>query len=518
MPAGDEPVARRPPDEPAEGANAGAAAGHDEDLADRALLARPWFSIRAKIILAFAVFAALNVSVTVWASWSISEVQRRIRFLEVTSSYLRELQEVRRYEKNYLLYGSDLAEARRHLKNAERVLATERGRIEEILGPKRHNTLVQHVGDYDFMLQQIDRTTDPEQRAVIEQRLRDHGSEIVAYAMELAEKERATVEQRLALAGRVPVFFGGVLLALMIVVAYFLARQLLNPLSRFMAHAERIGLGDFSPIQPTRKHRDEFSQLALAFNHMIRELDHRHRVLTESHKLRAIGTLVAGVAHELNNPLNNVMLTSALLQEEYGTLDDKAKLEMIGDLLNETERAQRIVRNLLDFARESETKVQPIRIEQTIEESIRLVGNQIKLAKVKVETEVPSDLPAVHGDAQMLKQVFVNLLLNAVEAMGPGTGRSERAWIRVRVERDVRKAFLAVRVEDNGPGIPEHLVTRIFDPFFTTKQRRKGTGLGLSVSQGIVRKLGGHIEVESRVGAGTTFTVFLPTTEMPSSL
>ena len=118
----------------------------------------------------------------------------------------------------------------------------------------------------------------------------------------------------------------------------------------------------------------------------------------------------------------------------------------------------------------------------------------------------------------MLKQVFVNLLLNAVEAMGSGKERKERAWIRVRVERDVREAFLAVCIEDNGPGIPEHLLTRIFDPFFTTKQRRKGTGLGLSVSQGIVRKLGGHLEVQSRVGQGTTFTVFLPTTAMPSSL
>jgi signal transduction histidine kinase len=224
------------------------------------------------------------------------------------------------------------------------------------------------------------------------------------------------------------------------------------------------------------------------------------------------------VAHELNNPLNNITLTSAVLQEEFRTLDDGAKLEMIQDLLHETERAQRIVRNLLDFARESETKLQPIRIEQTIEESIHLVGNQIKLSKIRVETDIPADLPAVHGDAQMLKQVFVNLLLNAVEALAAAEERPERGTIRVRVQRDPRQGYLAVLVEDDGPGIPEHLLSRIFDPFFTTKQKRKGTGLGLSVSQGIVRKLGGHLEVQSRPGAGTTFTVFLPTTDMPSSM
>ena len=375
--------------------------------------------------------------------------------------------------------------------------------------------MLSHLKDYDHLLEQIGLAGRSEPRAEIEQRLRNHGSKIVDYAVELVAKERTNVDRRLAMVGKVPLFFAGALLILMVLIATLLSRQLLDPLSRFTSYAERVGQGDFSPILPTRKYRDEFSQLTLAFNHMIKELDRRHRILVESHKLRAIGTLVAGVAHELNNPLNNIMLTSSILQEDFRTLDDKAKLEMVQDLLNETERALRIVRNLLDFARESEARTQPIRIEQSVQESIRLVANQIKLAKVKIETEMPKDLPAVHGDDQMLKQVFVNLLLNAVEALNSAEPPPRHGVIRIRVRQDLRQGYVAVLIEDNGPGIPEHVLSRIFDPFFTTKQRKKGTGLGLSVSQGIVGKLGGMIEVESKVGAGTTFVVFLPTTDLP---
>jgi two-component system, NtrC family, sensor kinase len=335
---------------------------------------------------------------------------------------------------------------------------------------------------------------------------------MTSLALDFEKKERESVEKMLTLARRVPFFFLGLLLICMIFIVSFLARQLLGTLARFMEYTKRIGEGDFSPITPRKKFRDEFSQLAMAFNRMTHELDRRHNILVESHKLRAVGTLVAGVAHELNNPLNNTLLTATMLQEDYKILNDVEKHEMIQDIIKETERSQKIVRNLLDFARESETHSMPLDIDEILKGSIRLVANQLKLGKVNLITNFAENLPAVHGDAQMLQQVFINLILNASDVL------PEKGTICVSTSKNNEEGYIVVEVKDNGPGIPEHILSRIFEPFFTTKAKGKGTGLGLSVSRGIIRKLGGYIQARSKLGEGTAFSVFLPITNIPSNL
>jgi signal transduction histidine kinase len=151
-------------------------------------------------------------------------------------------------------------------------------------------------------------------------------------------------------------------------------------------------------------------------------------------------------------------------------------------------------------------------LENLLENSVRLVHNRVKLEKIDLRTELASDLPPIHGDEQALQQVFINLVLNAVDALPP------RGKITIAASKSRQAGFIEIRVSDNGPGIPEHILPRVFDPFFTTKVKEKGTGLGLSVSQGIVHRLGGSIDVESRVGQGTTFIILLPTTEVPSSV
>jgi len=212
----------------------------------------------------------------------------------------------------------------------------------------------------------------------------------------------------------------------------------------------------------------------------------------------------------LNNPLNNITLTSAMLEEDYGTLDDEERLDMVRDLSEQAERATRIVRNLLDFARESEMEQELMAVGQLVVETLQLTSNQIKLKKAKVECRVSPNLPPVHGDKQHLSQVFLNLILNALDAMPSG------GILEIGVENSSEPGYIAVEVKDNGDGIPDHIVTSIFDPFFTTKHSGKGTGLGLSVSLGIVKKHGGDIRVESQVGTGTTFTVLLPITAVPA--
>jgi len=151
-------------------------------------------------------------------------------------------------------------------------------------------------------------------------------------------------------------------------------------------------------------------------------------------------------------------------------------------------------------------------IEKIVNDSVRLVGNQVKLAKVQLKLDFDQNLPNIHGDEQMLKQVFVNLILNAVDALSPGGS------VKISIHKNIAQNFVSVEVKDNGSGIPEHIQSRIFEPFFTTKEQGKGTGLGLSVSRGIIRKLGGYIHLESSSGKGTAFTVSLPVTESPSEI
>jgi two-component system NtrC family sensor kinase len=239
-------------------------------------------------------------------------------------------------------------------------------------------------------------------------------------------------------------------------------------------------------------------------NRMMHELHRRQEMLAEGQKLRAIGTLTAGVAHELNNPLNNISLTVESLLEDYETLRDDERLDLCRDLLAETERAHAVVRSLLDFSRQREPRMEVLDIGALLLQTNKLLANQVKLANTHLEVSVAERLPAVRGDGQQLAQVFVNLYLNAIEAMG----RDGHLQVVARVHESNR-GFVRIDVRDTGRGIPADALPYIFDPFFTTKGA-KGTGLGLSVSYGIVTKHEGTIEVESQVGKGTTFSVLLP--------
>ncbi len=473
---------------------------------------RPSISIRAKVAISFSLFFILSFTVTGWSYWILTKLETKIEFLEIADNYMVEIQQARRFEKNYLLYSTDLEDALEHLKIADTILTQQNEKIEKILEKEHFKTMVTYMSKYHNQLVLLGGAKSEQEKALIVPMLRQFGSQMVSFAGEFVEKEQISAKRMFLLAKRVPLYFMSVLFVLMFFVLIFLTRQLLLTLNRFMEYTKRIGEGDFSPILPARKYKDEFTKLAEAFNHMTKELDHKHNVLLESHKLRAIGTLVAGVAHELNNPLNNTLLTASMLTEDFHTLSAEEKMDMINDVINETERAQRVVKNLLDFAREGETEIAPLEIGQIVEDSTRLVVNQVKFAKVNLELKFETNLPRIHGDEQKLKQVFVNLILNAVDVLTPG------GKIRIHVQKDQTPGYVLVTVKDNGPGIPEHIQGRIFDPFFTTKGQSKGTGLGLSVSQGIIKKLGGYIHLTSNPDKGTIFTVSLPTTETASEI
>ena len=346
----------------------------------------------------------------------------------------------------------------------------------------------------------------------IEGKLREHGSLMLSFAQELSDREWKSVRLMFKWANRWPLIFLLFLLLVAIYESNFLARQMIGRLTRLLNLTRRIAEGDFSPIMPTRKYRDEFSNLNIALNRMLHELHRRQELMIQSHKLRAIGTLTAGVAHELNNPINNLTLTASALEEDYYDLNDEERLDMVKDLMSQSERAARIVRNLLDFARESEIKSEHLDMKQLLDDTLKLAANEIKLRKVQVEIDVEDNLPAIHGDKHQLSQVFLNLILNALDAM------KEKGKLEITITREGTPGFLVTKVKDNGSGIQPHILPLIFDPFFTTKPTGKGAGLGLSVSLGIVQQHGGDIKVVSTPGLGTVFNVLLSIAEVPAAM
>ncbi len=224
--------------------------------------------------------------------------------------------------------------------------------------------------------------------------------------------------------------------------------------------------------------------------------------LMRSEKLASIGRLAAGIAHEINNPLTSVLTFSSLLLKKTEREDQKEKLDII---VKETTRCRRIVKDLLNFARQGEPKKEEISINQVIENALSLMGNQLKIGEMRIAVKKDlGELPKLQLDPNQMLEVFVNIMINAIDAM-PHGGELNLATSLTQDGKAVE-----IRASDTGFGISRENLARIFDPFFTTKEPGKGTGLGLSVTYGIIDRHNGSIDVESEVGKGTTFIIKLP--------
>jgi signal transduction histidine kinase len=255
----------------------------------------------------------------------------------------------------------------------------------------------------------------------------------------------------------------------------------------------------------------ENAQLYDRLRQGMRDLEETQAQLVQSARLAAVGELAAGVAHEINNPLTSIIGFTRLLLEDL-PLDHPARADL-ETIDREAARTRQIVRALLDFARTSEPILVPTDLNDLVEEAVMLVCTRSVLARVELEKDL-SSLPPSMLDSNQIKQVLVNLLTNAVQAMPDGGHLTIATRLTERDIDGVFRQMAAVYVSDSGVGIPPENLERIFDPFFTTKEVGQGTGLGLSISYGIVEKHNGRIEVESVPGKGSTFTLLLPMTEI----
>jgi two-component system NtrC family sensor kinase len=311
---------------------------------------------------------------------------------------------------------------------------------------------------------------------------------------------------------------------LVILMSVRVARRISEPIHAMALAAQRVAAGDYSPkVQAVSQ--DELGYLASSFNTMTSELERAHDALTESadslerkveqrtaelktmqahllktEKLAAVGKLAAGVAHEINNPLTGILTNSSLMLQDLP--EDHPWRDDVQTIVNETLRCRRIVKGLLDFARQTKPQRTLLVMNQLVEDVLALVRNQASFRNIKMTLDLAPDLPTVLADGDQMRQVVLNIVLNAADAMPEGGD------LRV-VSRPARdQKGVELRISDTGPGIPDAVKARLFEPFFTTK--KTGTGLGLAIAYGMIERHRGSLWVESAPGKGSTFVIVLP--------
>jgi two-component system NtrC family sensor kinase len=314
------------------------------------------------------------------------------------------------------------------------------------------------------------------------------------------------------------------LLLLGVLVTILIHFQVDIPVRRLVRHSSQVAAGNLEARVPVTS-RDELGELSEALNRMTeslgnadrelkgwadslehkveersREIMHMEEQLRRSEKLASLGTLSAGVAHEINNPLTGILLYASLLQGDKRL--DPALLPDVARVISETERCAGIVKDLLEFSRESKPDKETMAIDAILDEVIAFFHHQPDFKNITICRKFAAALPDVSVDPGQIRQVFMNLVINAGHAMHQG-GRVE---LSTCLTDD--GTYVCTELTDTGAGISEENLTRIFDPFFTTKS--DGTGLGLSISYGIISNHGGKIGVRSTPGEGTTFSVLLP--------
>ncbi len=344
----------------------------------------------------------------------------------------------------------------------------------------------------------------------------------------------AKADVQLAESTRQMIYYTAFGLVLVAVLCWFVIWQVVGrPVKALHDGTEHLAAGDLG-YQIEVHSSDEIGELARSFNDMSRELESEHkenvawtrtleerveqktRELKKAHehalhteKMASIGKMAAVLAHEINNPLSGI-LTYAKLLRKWTDRDDAGQgrrkdiSEALDLIATESRRCGDLVKNLLTFSRTTPMNLQPTNLNQVIERSLRLVQHQFDLAGVQVQLQLDPDLPLVVSDGAQIEQVLLALIMNALDALPQGGN----LWLSSRYAGDENAVRIVVR--DDGAGISPEILPRIFEPFLTTKETGRGVGLGLAISQSILERHNGNIDVQSEVGRGTTFTLMLP--------
>ena len=519
-------------------------------------------SLKKKIALSFFISAFIIALLSAFVYINFVELRKEVRYLEITDTIGRKSLQLRRHEKNFLLYPAkadeestavhayidelkDILARNPHIDEADQLAL--RGSIAEY---ERRFTIIEESSKRLTDLFEKTKASSPrnekflslveatflerpaqsaeflEQVFLLPHRhelvtalrlldtdlfaLRKTGEDIAVTARDLDKIAREKAETVIRVSQIAILIFFPVFFLVGIGMLFFISTNVVRRLMLLIGLVEKTGTGSYPHLAvPDGKGNahDEVGVLIDKFNHMedqlaLREaeLEHKNAELMQTKKLAAIGTLASGVAHELNNPLNNIYLSAQMLAREAGEGCTPEVKEAVGDIVGQTERVKRIVSDLLEFARGREPQLREADLRGLIADVFRRLGGMRDTAKVRFSLEGAAGPVLVSVDQGQMEQVFNNLFANAMDAMG---GQGGLAVTLQSTPESVR-----ITITDTGPGIPPESADKIFEPFYTTKD--KGTGLGLAIVYNIVKKHGGDITVASEEGKGTAFTITLP--------
>jgi signal transduction histidine kinase len=468
----------------------------------------PRLTIRQKVILGFCLSLLAFLLVGMVGYQNILRIERKLRFVVIGYDLHNTLLEARRYEKNFLLYGGreNYDEALANVERAKEISERIAPDVSGLKGATYLQELQRELANYSRLLTELiaqgeGRSVTPGPREQIEAGLRERGKHLVDLSLRLSEFENTRIQEILNSLKTKFTFFFIIVILLGLFLTMLVSRKIVKPLNVIERTTSRIAKGDFKPL-PVVQTADETQAVVEAFNKMISELHKRQDQLVQAQKLSSLGILTSGIAHQLNNPLNNISTSCQILMEELKA-DDGLIRKLLTNIDQEVDRARDIVKGLLEFSREREFQLGWVNLASLTIKTVRLISSQLP-AGVEVTTDIPEDLD-IRADGQKVQEVLLNLLLNAAQAMPDGSGR-----IAVTAREDWSSSQVEIRVTDTGCGISAENLTKIFDPFFTTKEVGFGTGLGLSVAHGIVERHGGTLTVTSKVGEGSVFTIRLP--------
>ncbi|MCG6909910.1 MAG: HAMP domain-containing protein [Deltaproteobacteria bacterium] len=464
-------------------------------------------TIRWQIVTAFMVCFIFMGSIIAFNYNNFRKLSRSMQFFEIAEELNKNLLEMRRYEKNYFLYRQEFNYEENVTYANQLALTLQRERVNLItaMGGGNYGNFVEYANDYAGLMARLHQSScEAENCAPLQEQIRGVGKNLMVLADQLVSTERLTINRLLQHMIPLPLVSLLVLVILLGFVIFFIGEKVIRPLARITRESEAVAQGMFQRITPYGGDKNEIHHLISTINRMMTELENRQEQLIQSRKIASIGTLTAGIAHEINNPVNNLSLTLEALIEDGAEMEDQERQQLYREAMDQADRTSEIVKNLLEFSRASHPKVENVDLEEIVDKTARLLNNEMKLNNIRFVKEVRNTLPALYLDRGGLQQVLLNLFINAVQIMG------KDGELKVVIRPAETPDEVRIDVIDSGPGIPEEHINQVFDPFFTTKKEGEGTGLGLSVSYSIIEKNGGRMEVQSQPGQGACFTIFLP--------
>lgn len=459
-------------------------------------------NLRQTIVFGIAIFTFAFGSIALLSLSNINQLQQEVNLVERADDLRNLILEIRREEKNFFLYhdSSLFSIGRENLQLATETLNALSSEIAKPYGEEHGTKLTEGIKNYGIILERLQsanlglRETGPAAQA-----LRETGQSLVEHSRAIAELEREsilTINQELRMTLIISV---GVVAIVVLLLVAFVSKSILGPLRQVQEATRQIANGTFVPLA-VKNADDEIQQVFVALNSMVEELKKRQTQLVQAQKLSSVGTLASGIAHQLNNPLNNISTSAQILAEATTGNDDFAD-KMMDNITQETLRARDIVRGLLEFSRHKDFAPSPCDLKAVLESAVRLVSSQLG-PRITLKVNVPGGV-ILSLDRQRFQEALINLIINAIQAIDDEEGAIEIATHQ-------EEEYQVISISDTGMGMSPATLQQIFDPFFSTKDVGQGTGLGLYIVYGIIKEHDGAIRTESVQGEGTTFFISLP--------